>query len=34
MMRGAVRQEGKPCVVDRAEDVVVGDRRLVGDPAV
>ncbi len=26
---GAVRQEGKPCVVDRAEDVVVGDRRLV-----
>lgn len=31
---GAVRQEGKPCVVDRTEDVVVGDRRLAGDPAV
>jgi hypothetical protein len=29
----AVRQEGKPCVVDRAEDVV-GDRRLVDAPAV
>ena len=31
---GAVRQEGKPCVVDRAEDVVVDDRRLASDPPV
>jgi len=31
---GAVRQEGKPCVVDRADDVGVGGGGLVGDPAV
>jgi hypothetical protein len=32
-MRRAVRQKGKPCVVDRAEDVAVGGGGLVGDPA-
>ena len=29
--RDAVGQEREPCVVDRAEEVVVADRRVVGD---
>jgi len=32
--RDAVRQEREPCVVDCADDLVVGIRCLVGDPAV
>jgi hypothetical protein len=32
--RDAVRQEREPCVVDCADDLVVGVRCLVGDPAV
>jgi hypothetical protein len=32
--RDAVGQEREPCVVDRAEDVVVGGRCPAGDPAI